>query len=101
MRRDVPKEKYNLRRKLARDTLIKWGVPKKLIGKIISSSHKLGDLEKIIQATEKRKPKDPGKYFLRGLNHYRQKHGKSPLYRSLTTDRKGRERIMKKRKQFE
>jgi len=84
MRRDIPKEKYNLRRKLVRDTLVEWAIPEKLIGRIISSPHKLGDLEKIIQATEKRKPEHPGKYFLRGLNHYRQKHGKS-----LITNTKG------------
>jgi len=83
------KENYNVRRRVVRDTLIEWGIPEKLVKKIINPPHKLGDIEKIIHATEKRKAHDPAKYFLKGLNYYRGKHGKPPLYRSLTTNKKG------------
>lgn len=83
------KENYNVRRRLVRDTLIEWGIPEKLAQKIINPPHKLGDIEKIIHTTEKRKPRDPAKYFLKGLNYYRGKYGKPPLYPSLTTNKKG------------
>ncbi|MCK4352159.1 hypothetical protein KAW65_02000 [candidate division WOR-3 bacterium] len=83
-----PKENYNVRRKRVRETLIGWGILEKLARKIINPPHKLGDIEKIIHDTEKRKPKEPDKYFLKGLNYYRGTHKKSPIYRSLTTNEK-------------
>ena len=88
MRRDRAKESYTARRRRVRETLIEWSISKKVVKKIINPPHKLGDVEKIIRATEKRKPKNPAKYFLRGLNYYREKHGRRSLYRSLTTNKK-------------
>ena len=82
--RKRPKETYSSRRKSVRETLIVWGMPEKVVKKVLNPSHKLGDLEKIVRKTEKKKPGDPVKYFLKGLNYYREKHGEKPLYRSLS-----------------
>lgn len=89
MRINRPKETHTARKRLARQTLIGWGIPEKLIKKIISSPHKLEDVEKLIQAAEKRRPKEPAEYFLKGFDHYRVKGGRSPLhlYRSLTKEK--------------
>ena len=94
MQRNRAKEGYNIRKKRVRDTLIEWGIPGKLIRKIINPLHKLGDLEKIVHATGKRNPQDPAEHFLKGLNYYRQKHAKPSLYRSLT-NKKGADRKWK------
>ncbi|MCD6130095.1 MAG: NUDIX hydrolase [Deltaproteobacteria bacterium] len=82
------KETYNTRRKRLQETLIEWGIPKKILKKVINPPHKLGDLEKIIKATEKRKPSNPAEYFLKGVNYYREKNGQLPLYHSITTNKK-------------
>ena len=82
------KETYNTRRKRVRESLIEWGMPKKILKKVINPPHKLGDLEKIIKATEKRKPSSPAEYFLKGVNYYREKNGQLPLYHSITTNKK-------------
>ena len=75
-------ENYN--RKKVREILVRWGFSEKLIKKIFSKEHKLKDIAKIVQETKKRKPASPAKYFLLGLNYYREKAGKKPLYGSLT-----------------
>jgi hypothetical protein len=89
IRNRLPKEGYNFRRRRVRRTLIEWGIPEKLVRKIINPPHKLGDIEKIVQAVKKRQAENLGKYFLKGLNYYREKAGFKPLYRSLTIDKKG------------
>ena len=74
----------NYSKREIKKNLIEWGFSEKLIKKIFSKEHKLKDIAKIIQETEKRKPANPAKYFLKGLNYYREKAGKKSLYRSLT-----------------
>lgn len=85
MREKVVKEKqsYSRRKRLVRNTLIGWNLPQKIIRKVLNPPHKLGDVEQIIQKVKKEEPKDKAKYFLKGLNYYRQKHGKTPLYQSF------------------
>ena len=71
-------------RKKIKESLIEWGFSDKLIKKILSKEHKVKDIAKIVQETKKRKPDNPAKYFLSGLNYYREKAGKKPLYKSLS-----------------
>ncbi len=73
-----PKEEYWKRRKKVRRVLIEWGIKKELV-KSINREHPVGVLEKIIEATKKRNPKDSAKYFLNGLNYSRIKHGRPLL----------------------
>ena len=81
MSRNSPKEKYDIRRKRVRATLIEFGINGELV-KSIDREHPVGVLERIIEATKKRQPKDKGDYFLKGLNYSRVKHGKPPLFHS-------------------
>jgi len=81
MPRNSPKEKYDIRRKRVRSTLIEFGIDGELV-KSIDREHPVGVLEKIIEATKERKPKDKANYFLKGLNYSRVKHGRLPLFRS-------------------
>ena len=79
MPRNRPKEKYDIRRKRVRATLIEFGIGRELV-KNIDREHPVGVLERIIEATKKRQPEDPADYFLKGLNYSRIKHGRSPLF---------------------
>jgi len=78
---------YTARRRAVRNTLIKWGITEKIVSNIINPPHKLGDIEKIIRDTEKRRPGDPARYFLKGLNYYRVRSGRPAIHRSLTADK--------------
>jgi hypothetical protein len=82
MLRNRPEEKYDIRRKRVRATLIEFGIERELVKKI-DRDHPVGVLERIIKATKKRQPQDPADYFLRGLNYSRIKHGRPPLFHSL------------------
>jgi len=82
MPRNSPKEKYDIRRKKVRTTLIQFGISRDLV-KSIDREHPVGVLERIIEATKKRQPKDKANYFLKGLNYSRVKHGRLPLFHSL------------------
>jgi hypothetical protein len=72
-----PREEYWKRRDKVRRVLIEWGFGNGLV-RDINREHPVGVLEEIIEATKKRDPKEPAKYFLNGL-----KHGGSPLSVSL------------------
>jgi len=76
------KEEYWKRRQKVRSSLIKWGIKKGLVNDI-DREHSVGVLEKIIKATQKRNPRNPVEYFLKGLNYSRIKHGRSSLSVSL------------------
>jgi len=82
-----PKEEYWKRRDKVRRVLIEWGFGNGLV-RDINREHPVGVLEKIIEATKKRDPEDPAKYFLNGLNYSRIKHGRLPLSVSLKNNRK-------------
>ena len=82
MPRNKPEEKYDIRRKRVRATLIEFGIERELVKKI-DLDHPVGVLERIIKATKKRQPQDSADYFLKGLNYSRIKHGRSPLFHSL------------------
>jgi hypothetical protein len=82
MSSNSPKEKYDIRRKRVRATLIQFGINGEL-AKSINREHPVGVLERIIEATKKRQPKDKADYFLKGLNYSRVKHGRLPLFHSL------------------
>ena len=81
------REEYWKRRKKVRSSLIKWGIKKALVNDI-DSEHSVGVLEKIIKATKKRNPRNPAKYFLKGLNYSRIKHVRSSLSVSLNNKSK-------------
>jgi hypothetical protein len=82
MSRNSPKEKYDMRRKRIRATLIEFGINGEL-AKTIDGEHPVGVLERIIEATKKRQPEDKANYFLKGLNYSRVKHGRPPLFHSF------------------
>ncbi|OYD17516.1 hypothetical protein CH333_00640 [candidate division WOR-3 bacterium JGI_Cruoil_03_44_89] len=82
-----PKEEYWKRRDKVRRVLIEWGIRNGLV-RDINREHSVGVLEKIIEATQKRKPEEPARYFLNGLNYSRIKHGRSPLSVSLKNNKK-------------
>lgn len=77
------KQSYSKRKRLVWNALIGWNLPEKVVRKVLNPPHKLGDVEQIIQKVEKEEPKDKARYFLKGLNYYRQKYGKTPLYKSF------------------
>jgi len=76
------KEKYDVRRKRVRATLIEFGIRRELVQRI-DRDHPVGVLEKIINNTKRRQPEDLAAYFLKGLNYSRIKHGRPPLFHSL------------------
>jgi len=82
MSRNSPKEKYDIRRKRVRATLIEFGISRDLV-KSIDREHPVSVLERIIEATKKRQPEDKANYLLEGLNYSRVKHGRLPLFHSL------------------
>jgi len=77
--RSSPKEKYDIRRKRVRATLIEFGISRDLV-KSIDREHPVSVLERIIGATEKRQPEDKANYLLKGLNYSRVKYGRPPLF---------------------
>ncbi|MCK4339441.1 MAG: hypothetical protein KAW87_05590 [Candidatus Cloacimonetes bacterium] len=85
------KEEYWKRRKKVRSSLIKWGIKKGLVNDI-DREHSVGVLEKIIKVTKNRNPKNPAKYFLKGLNYSRIKHGRSSFSVSLNNKSKSGKR---------
>jgi len=82
MSRNSPEEKYDIRRKRVRATLIEFGITRDLV-KSIDREHPVSVLERIIRATKKRQPEDKANYFLKGLNYSRVKHGRPSLFHSL------------------
>ena len=82
MSRNSPKEKYDIRRKRVRATLIEFGISRDLV-KSIDREHPVSVLERILEATKKRQPEDKANYFLKGLNYSRVKHGRLSLFHSL------------------
>ena len=82
-----PKEEYWKRRKEVWSLLIEWGFGNGLV-RDINREHPVGVLEKIIESTQKRKPENPARYFLNGLNYSRIKHGRLPLSVSLKNNKK-------------
>ena len=54
--------------------LLKFGISAGLARKL-TYSYRLSVLERLIKATEKRQPREPRTYFLRGLKKSRMKHG--------------------------
>ena len=75
-------ERYDIRRKRVRATLVEFGIKRELV-KRIDHDHPVGVLEKLAENTKKRRPEDPASYFLNGLDHSRIKHETPPLFRSL------------------
>jgi len=82
MSRNSPKEKYDIRRKRVRATLIEFGISRDLV-KNIDREHPVSVLERIIEATRERQPEDKANYLLKGLSYSRVKHGRPPLFHSL------------------
>jgi len=82
MSRNSPEEKYDIRRKRVRATLIEFGITRDLV-KSIDREHPVSVLERIIGATKKRQPEDKANYFLKGLNYSRVKYGRTSLFHSL------------------
>ena len=68
------KENYWIRIKRVKADLLKFGISSGLAKKLIYS-YRLSVLERLIRATEKRQPREPGTYFLNGLKKSRMKHG--------------------------
>ena len=83
-----PKEEYWRRRRSVRVTLMEWGVNKELV-RDIDREHPVGVLERIIEATNQRNPKDSAKYYLNGLNYSRIKHGRPTLSVTVNNSDRG------------
>jgi len=71
--RTEKKEKYWVRIKRVEADLLKFGISAGSVRKLIYC-YSLGVLERLIQATEKRQPREPATYFLNGLKKSRMKH---------------------------
>jgi hypothetical protein len=82
MSRNSPKEKYDIRRKRVRATLIEFGISRDLV-KSIDREHPVSVLERIIEAIKERQPEDKANYLLKGLDYSRVKHGRLPLFHSF------------------
>ena len=67
------KESYWARTKRVEADLLKIGIGSGLAKKLIYS-YRLSVLERLIKATEKRQPKEPATYFLKGLEKSRMNH---------------------------
>ena len=72
--RTEKKEGHRTRAKRVEGDLLKFGISAGLAKKLIYS-YRLSVLERLIRATEKRQPREPGTYFLNGLKKSRMKHG--------------------------
>jgi hypothetical protein len=67
------KESYRARTKRIEADLLEFGISAGLAKKL-TYFYPLGVLERLIKATEKRQPKEPATYFLKGLKKSRMKH---------------------------
>ena len=67
------KEGYWTRAKRVEADLLEFGISSGLAKKF-TYFYPLGVLERLIKATEKRQPKEPATYFLKGLKKSRMKH---------------------------
>jgi hypothetical protein len=67
------KEGYWTRTKRVEADLLEFGISSGLAKKL-TYFYPLGVLERIIKATEKRQPRKPATYFLRGLKKSRMQH---------------------------
>jgi hypothetical protein len=67
------KENYRARTKKVEADLLDIGISSGLAKKL-TYFYPLGVLERLIKATEKRQPREPAMYFLRGLKKSRMKH---------------------------
>jgi hypothetical protein len=67
-------EGHQRRSRRAQTDLLKFGISAGLAKKLIHS-YRLSVLERLIKATEKHQPGEPGTYFLNGLKESRMKHG--------------------------
>ena len=67
------KERYRIRAKKVEADLLKFGIGSSLARKLVYS-YPISVLERLIKATEKRKPGEPTVYFLNGLKKSRMKH---------------------------
>jgi len=66
------KESYRARTKRVEVDLLEFGISSGLAKKL-TYSYRLGVLERLIKATEKRQPGEPATYFLNGLKRFRMK----------------------------
>ena len=67
------KEGYWTRTKRVEADLLEFGISSGLAKKL-TYFYPLGVLERLIKATEKRQPREPATYFLKGLKKSRMKH---------------------------
>jgi hypothetical protein len=67
------KERYRTRARKVETDLLKFGIGSGLAKKL-TYSYSIGLLERLIKATEQRKPGEPAVYFLNGLRKSRMKH---------------------------
>jgi len=67
------KESYWARTKRVEADLLEFGISSGLAKKL-TYFYPLGVLERLIKATEKRQPREPATYFLKGLKKFRIKH---------------------------
>jgi hypothetical protein len=68
------KESYRARTKRIEAALLEFGISSGLAKKL-TYSYPLDVLERLIKATEKRQPREPATYFLKGLRRSRMKRG--------------------------
>ena len=71
------KERYYIRIKRVEAGLLNFGINITSARRLIYS-YPIGVLERLITATEKRQPDEPGTYFLNGLKKSRMKHRPQP-----------------------
>jgi len=75
--RTEKKEGYWIRIKRVEADLLEFGISTGSVRKLIYC-YPIGVLERLIQATEKRQPREPATYFLNGLKKSRVKHRPEP-----------------------
>jgi hypothetical protein len=67
------RERYRIRVKEVEADLLDFGVSAGSVRKLIYR-YPVGVLERLVEATRKRQPDDPGSYFLNGLRKSTMKH---------------------------
>lgn len=72
--RTEKKEGHRTRAKRVEADLLNFDISAGLARKL-TYSYRLSVLERLIKATQKRQPREPGTYFLNGLKKSRMKHG--------------------------
>jgi hypothetical protein len=75
--RTEKKERYWIRIERVETDLLQFGISTGSVRKLIYC-YPLGVLEKLIKTTEKRQPREPATYFLKGLKKSRMKHRPQP-----------------------